>query len=176
MVELAEHVAEILDIGPGTRVFEVDCGRGEFLLPLHQNGFIVGGIDADPEAIKSALAAMADGVFQVGAASSLDPAIPWHVVVCRSFTGSSAVSSAGALAKVEASAKAETSDLDYMRGVLARMFAKATHAIAILNVPSERQRWMLHALAEIGANAIQMEEVTIDDTSSRDRFNVFARV
>ena len=30
--ELAEHVAETLDIGPGTRVFEVDCGDGAFLL------------------------------------------------------------------------------------------------------------------------------------------------
>ena len=41
--------------------------------------------------------------------------------------------------------------------VLARMFAKATHAIAVLDVPDERRQWMLHALAEIGANAIQIE-------------------
>ena len=45
-----------------------------------------------------------------------------------------------------------------MRGLLARMFAKATHAIAMLDVPDERRQWMLHALAEIGANAIQMED------------------
>ena len=45
MHELAEHVAETLDIGPGTRVFEVDCGDGAFLLPLYQNGYVVGGID-----------------------------------------------------------------------------------------------------------------------------------
>lgn len=156
MVELAEHVAEILDIGPGTRVFEVDCGRGEFLLPLHQNGFIVGGIDADPDAIKSALAAMADGVFQVGAASALDPAIPWHVVVCRSFAGAP--------------------DLDYMRGVLARMFAKATHAVAVLGVPDERRQWMLHALAEIGANAIQIEDADDEQQDATHAFNAFARV
>ena len=87
MIRFAEHVAETLDIGPGTRVFEVDCGGGEFLLPLHQNGYIVGGIDGDPEAIKAAIAAMPDGLFQVGSASSLDPAVPWHVVVCRSFSG-----------------------------------------------------------------------------------------
>ena len=59
-----EHVAETLDIGPGTRVFEVDCGDGQFLLPLHQNGFIVGGTDLDPEAIRKAIASMADGLFQ----------------------------------------------------------------------------------------------------------------
>jgi trans-aconitate methyltransferase len=153
---LAEHVAEILDVGPGTRVFEVDCGRGDFLLPLHQNGYIVGGIDGDPDAIKDAIAAMPDGVFQIGSATALDPAVPWHVVVCRSFAGAP--------------------DLDYMRGLLARMFAKATHAIALLNVPGERRRWMLHALAEIGANAIQIEDATHDQNAGADTFNVFARV
>ena len=50
-----------------------------------------------------------------------------------------------------------------MRGLLARMFAKATHAIAVLDVPDERRQWMLHALAEIGANAIQIEDMTIAD-------------
>jgi hypothetical protein len=150
-LELSEHVAETLDIGPGTRVFEVDCGRGEFLFPLHQNGYIVGGIDGDPDAIETAIAAMPGGLFQVGSASALDPAVPWHVVVCRSFSGAP--------------------DLDYMRGLLARMFAKATHAIALLDVPDQRRQWMLHALAEIGANAIQIE-----DASTSDAFNVFARV
>lgn len=154
---LAEHVAEILDIGPGTRVFEVDCGRGDFLLSLHQNGYIVGGIDGDPDAIKDAIATMPDGLFQVGSASALDPAVPWHVVVSRSLSGAP--------------------DLDYMRGLLARMFAKATHAIALLNVPDERRQWMLHALAEIGANAIQIEDVEGGQKeNARETFNAFARV
>ena len=156
LLSLAEHLAETLDVGPGTRVFEVDCGRGEFLLPLHQNGYIVGGTDLDPEAIKDAIAAMPDGLFQIAAATALDPAVPWHVVVCRSFAG--------------------TPDLDYMRGVLARMFAKATHAIAIVDVPDDRRQWMLHALAEIGANAIQIEDATITDMHLQSRFNAFARV
>jgi trans-aconitate methyltransferase len=155
-LSLAEHVAETLDIGPGTRVFEVDCGRGEFLLPLHRNGFIVGGIDADPDAIRDAIASMPDGLFQLGNATSLDPGVPWHVVVCRSFAGAP--------------------DLDYMRGLLARMFAKATHAIAVLNVPDERRHWTLHALAEIGANAIQMEDAASHVSNTPDTFNVFARV
>ena len=122
-----------------------------------QNGYIVGGIDGDPDAIARAIAAMPDGLFQVGTASALDPAVPWDVVVCRSFAG--------------------TPDLDYMRGVLARMFAKATHAIAVLDVPADRQQWMLHALAEIGANAIQMEVNKTDDlTAKGETFNAFARV
>jgi trans-aconitate methyltransferase len=128
----------------------VDCGCGEFLFPLHANGYIVGGIDGDPESIEAAIAAMPDGVFQVGAAAALDPAVPWHVVVCRSFGAST--------------------DLDHVRGVLARMFAKSTHAIAILDVPDERRQWLLRALAEIGAQAIQFEEGT------PGRGHVFGRV
>ena len=54
-----------------------------------------------------------------------------------------------------------------MRGVLARMFAKATHAIALLDVPDERRQWMLHALAEIGANAIQIEDAKHDAERAR---------
>ena len=164
MYDLAEHIAETLDIGPGTRVFEVDCGDGAFLRPLHQNGYIVGGIDGDADAIQKAMAAMPDGLFQVGIASALDPATPWDVVVCRSF-GRAVLS---AVAQAEA---------DYMRGLLARMFAKATHAIALLNVADDRRTWMLRALTEVGANAIQFEGVsprTGDEAT--ERFNVFARI
>ena len=144
-------MAETLDIGPGTRVFEVDCGDGAFLYPLHQNGYIVGGTDADPAAIAQALEAMPDGAFQLTRASALDPAAPWDVVICRSFKGAA--------------------DPDYLRGLLARMFAKATHAIAVLDVADDRRQWMLHALTEIGAKAIQFEEAATSGS-----FNVFARV
>ena len=157
--QLAEHVAETLDVGPGTRVFEVDCGEGEFLVPLHQNNYIVGGVDGDPAAIAKALAVMPDGTFQIGMASSLDPGVPWDVVICRSFGDVSVDLSPVALAKG-----------DYIRGVLARMFAKATHAVAVLDVPDERRQWMLHALTEIGAKAIQFED------AAAGAFNVFARV
>ena len=162
MEALAEYVAETLDVGPGTRVFEVDCGDGAFLFPLHANGYIVGGIDGDPDAIAQAITAMPDGVFQVGKASALDPGVPWDVVVCRLSRAPSRESFAGA------------PEPDYMRGLLARMFAKATHAIALLDVPDARRAWMLHALAEIGANAIQIEEPKHGEAA--DVFNVFARV
>ena len=135
--QLAEYVAETLDIGPGTRVFEVDCYKGELLLPLYSNGYIVGGSDADQDAIAHARAAMPDGLFSVGAAASLDPAVPWDVVMCRSLAGAR--------------------DLDYIRGLVARMFAKATHAIALLNVPEAHHQALLHAFAEVGAKAIQIE-------------------
>lgn len=151
-------MAEVLDTGPGTRVFEVDCGDGAFLFPFHENGYIVGGCDADPALIQRAQADMPHGNFQVGTASALDPAVPWHVVVCRSL--------------------AAAPDDAYMRGLLARMFAKATHAIVLLDVPDGRRRWIMHALNEIGARAIQIEPVAVTDADNptHERCNVYARV
>ena len=142
---VAEQVAETLDIGPGTRVFEVDCGRGELLLPFYSNGYIVGGTDGDSAAIEQALKEMPEGLFHVAMASSLDPAVPWDVVICRSLVGAP--------------------DTGYVRGLVARMLAKATHAIALLNVPEKHHQLLLHALAEAGATAIQI-----------DGADVFARV
>ena len=142
---LAEKVAETLDIGPGTRVFEVDCGSGDFLVPFYSNGYIVGGTDADPAAIVRALEAMPEGRFITAKASALDPAMPWDAVICRSLKG--------------------TTDLDHVRGLVARMFAKASHAIALLDVPDTHHQPLLHALAEVGAKAIQI-----------DGDDVFARV
>jgi hypothetical protein len=142
---LAEYVAETLDIGPGTRVFEVDCGNGEFLFPFYSNGYRVGGSDGDPAAIAQALAEMPEGVFTVGMAAALDPATPWDAVVCRSFAGAP--------------------DLGYMRGLVARMFAKAVHAIALVNVPEAHHQALMHALTEVGARAVQIEGN-----------NIFARV
>ena len=138
-------MAETLDIGPGTRVFEVDCGDGAFLYPFHQNGYIVGGTDADPAMIEQAIAAMPDGLFTVATASALDPATPWDVVLCRSLSGKP--------------------DPDQLRGLVARMFAKATHAIALLGIPEQHHQLLLHALAEVGARAIQI-----------DNDDIFARV
>ena len=153
-MDSAEHLAETLDIGPGTEVFEVACGAGEFLVPLHDNGFIVGGLDADPALVARARTAMPAGHFTTGLLTELDPAQPWQVVLCRAF---------GAFP-----------DVDYARGVLARMAAKATHAVAILAVPEARfdRRWLLHAFAEIGVSAVQMENVAGDEA----RLNVFARL
>lgn len=167
---LAEHLAEVLDVGPGTRVFEVDCGNGEFLYPFHQNGYVVGGIDGDADLIAEASAAMPDGSFHVAPASALDPAVPWHVVVWR-HSDAPKDASAGALAKT-----------DHLRGVLSRMFAKATHAIALLDVPDTERQWMLRALAEIGATAIQFEDASAKPPSytahspGPGAFHLFARV
>ncbi len=159
MHAFVEYVAETLDIGPGTEVFEVACGAGDFLIPLHDNGYIVGGLDVDPALIAEAQAAMPGGRFLIGPPAELDLAPQWQVVVCRAFT--------------------TFPDAGYARGVLARVAAKATHAVAILDVPEGRfdRRWLLRVLAEIGVSAVQMEaarsEGGIEDEA---RVNVFARL
>lgn len=157
--EFVEYVAETLDIGPGTEVFEVACGAGDFLIPLHDNGFIVGGLDADAALIVTAKAAMPGGRFTAGFLTELDPTQPWQVVVCRAF--------------------GSFPDVDYARGVLARMAAKATYAIALLDVPEDRydRRWLLRAFAEVGVSAIQMETPKGDDRqTAQPCLNVFARL
>jgi hypothetical protein len=123
--------------------------------------------------------AMPEGRFSLGEASALDPAEPWAVVMACGTFGS-------------------FPDLDFARGILARMAAKATHAIAVLGVPdidrapgsAPPQRpsaakadlfydraWMFRMLAEIGAIAVQIEEQKIEGYALAPyRFNVFARL
>jgi trans-aconitate methyltransferase len=160
-LDFVEHVAATLDIGPGTRVFDCGCGAGHFLLPLFENGYVVGGIDPSPALIAEAQRLMPAGRWLVGELASLDPGEPWEVVLSSNAFGGFA-------------------SLDRARGVLARMTAKATHAIAVLDVPERAafysRAWFLRALSEIGATAIQFEDHAVDDRPERDRFNVFARV
>jgi len=145
-----EHVAETLDIGPGTSVFDVGCQAGEFLYPLSENGFTVGGIDASPELVARARELMPEGRWSVGEPSTLDPGEPWNVVVSSAFE--------------------QFRDLDYARGVIARMAAKASHAIALLDLSDKYDRaWMLRALNEVGVRAVEFE-------SREDRYDVFARI
>jgi len=157
--DFVELIVETIDVGPGTSVFDVSCGAGAFLLPLAENGYLVGGSDASPALIARAKAAMPEGRWRVGSIETLDPGEPWDVVVSVSTFGG-------------------FKDLDIARGVLARMAAKATHAIAVLDVPETVDRsWMLHALAEIGASVVQIEDQRLEgDPLAESRFNVFARM
>lgn len=170
--DFIERVAETLDIGPGTRVFEVGCGSGAFLRPFAENGYEVGGLERSAELVALARQAMPTGSWTVGEPSDLDPGPPWDVVTTFGLFDS-------------------FPDLNYARGVLARMAAKATHAIAVLDVldvdddakrpePSGLRfdrSWMLHELAEIGASAVQIEDQRIEgDERPGQRFNVVVRM
>jgi SAM-dependent methyltransferase len=157
--DFVEHVVESLDVGPGTGIWDVGCGAGAFLYPLWENGYIVGGVDDRADRIALARAAMPQGRFVVGEPTAVDPAEPWDVVIAsRGF--------------------AACTDVDQARGLLARMAAKATHAVAILNLPEAddpggspaARAGLLRMLAEIGVTAVQFE------TAAGGRFHTYAKV
>ena len=157
--DFVEHVVESLDVGPGTSVWDVGCGAGELLYPLWENGYIVGGVDDSADRIALARAAMPQGHFILGEPTEVNPAEPWDVVIASGGLGGCA-------------------DLDQARGQLARMVAKATHAVAILNVPDTgdsatsptARAGLLRMLAETGITAVQFE------AAAGGRFHAFAKV
>jgi trans-aconitate methyltransferase len=157
--DFVEHVVESLDVGPGTSVWDVGCGAGAFLYPLWENGYIVGGVDDSGDRITLARATMPQGQFVVGEPAEVNPAEPWDVVIAsRGF--------------------AACADLDQARGQLARMVAKATHAVAILNVPDTghssasptAQAGLLRMLAETGVTAVQFE------AAANGRFHAYVKI
>lgn len=116
-----DEVAGTLALRQEDAVFDVGCGAGAFVYPMYEAGLRVGGIDQSEALIDAARRVMPEGAWAVGEASALDPAEPYDVVVaCGSFL--------------------YFPDNDYARGVLARMTAKATRAVAILDVPDASLR------------------------------------
>lgn len=119
--EFVTRTAATLDLVKGSRVFEVGCGAGAFLYPLYEAGCAVGGLDQSAALVGYAAAAMPEGQWMQGDASALDPAEGWDVVLaCGVFM--------------------YFPDPGYARGVIARMAAKATRAVAILDVPDVARR------------------------------------
>ena len=150
-----EHVVETLDVGTGTRIWDAGCGAGSFLYPLSLNSYLVGGVDPAAERIALAREAMPQGRFEVGSALEFNPAEAWDVVVASRGL-------------------ADCRDLEDLRGLLARMAAKAMHAIALLRVDEDNalnvgRAGLLRLLNEIGVSAAQFEETD-------DRLSVSARV
>jgi trans-aconitate methyltransferase len=180
------RAADRLAIAAGTRVFEVGCGAGAFLLPIHERGAVVGGLDQSAALISYAAAAMPGGAFALGDAADLDAA-GWEVVVaCSVFM--------------------YFPDLDYAARVLQRMAAARVRAVAVLDVPDrDRERealafrrgamrdaeyaekyrgldhlfyeraWMRATLEALGAT-VAVEDQQIDGyQNARFRFNAIAR-
>lgn len=108
--------ADRLRLAPGMSVFEVGCGAGAFLFDLQRLGCRVGGIDQSAALIDIARDALPDGEFAVADAAEVD-------VDPRA----DAVLSCGVFLYFPG--------LDYARQVIGAMAAKATHAVAILDVP-----------------------------------------
>lgn len=110
-----------LRITPQTSVFEVGCGSGAFLYDLHCSGCPVGGIDQSEALIAIARSVMPGGQFGVADAADLDARPPFDVVLsCGMFPYLSGPRHA----------------LD----VVERMVAKATTAVAVLDVPDATLR------------------------------------
>lgn len=142
--DLVEHVVATLDVGVGTRVCDVTCGAGSFLWPLAQNGYLVGGCDGRPDRLGIAQRAMPSGVFAVADPWAFDPADPVDVVLAsRGFS--------------------DCSSSDQARGMVARMLAKATHAVAFLEIDEERapagvdRVKLFRMLTELGVGGVQFE-------------------
>ncbi len=153
---VVERVVETLDVGPGVRVFDVTAGSGRFLKPLFDNGYLVGGLSASEPLRAAAIADMPGADIRPGAASTVDPADPWEVVLASD--GFRHCASAG-----EA------------RAMVARMVAKATHAVAILGVTEDAVNGvdrvaLLRWFSEAGATAVQF------DTAAGGTVDIFARV
>lgn len=165
-VEYVDGVAEALEVVRAHRVYDVGCDAGAFLWPLSELGWRVGGLTDSPPALAVLRAAMPEGAWAVGEPADLDPAEPWDVVVA---SGSFAV----------------LPDAAYARGVLARMAAKATVSMAVLNMwdvdapggegelrlaPS----WFLRQLDEIGATGVRLVHGRAPGRPGA--FDVFARL
>lgn len=115
------RTARTLGLERGSRVFEVGCGAGAFLYPLAEMGCRVGGLDQSAALVGFAAGAMPDGRWQQGEAAALDVTERDDAVVaCGVFM--------------------YFSTPDYAREVMARMVAKATSWVAILDVPDRARR------------------------------------
>jgi len=117
----SERVGDRLGVGAGTRVFEVGCGAGAFLWPLAQRGASVAGLDGSATLVGYAREAMPDGRFVQSDARDLDTTETFDVVLaCGVFMYFPHES--------------------YAAEVVAKMAAKSTRALAILDVPDRATR------------------------------------
>ena len=135
-----ETACDRLGLAPGDSVFEVGCGAGAFLYPLHGLGMRVGGADRSAALIESARRVMANADFYVADADAIADAPRFDAVVsCGVFL--------------------YFPDLDYADRVIRTMAAKATRAVAILDVPdlARRDAALAERVAAIGGEEAYAE-------------------
>jgi hypothetical protein len=167
-VTWVDDVCAALEVQAGQRLYDAGGGAGAFLWPPWSAGWQVGGLVAGSAALAAAQELMPSGHWSVGAPGDLDPGDPWDIVVVSGAFGS-------------------FPGPEYARGVLARMAAKATVAMAVLDVRDgdggvgdDRQElaftrgWFLRQLGEIGVTAVQFRASRLP--GRLDAFDVLARV
>jgi SAM-dependent methyltransferase len=139
-VAYVRRMADLLGVTPTTSVFEVGCGAGAFLYELHRQGCPVAGADRSATLVRFARAALPGGTFDVAEAIELDDTEPADVVV-----------SSGVFLYFPS--------LRYARAVIELMVAKATRAVAVLDVPdaATREEALAHRIASVGGERAYRE-------------------
>jgi len=114
-----ERIAGLLGMRAGESVFEVGCGAGAFLLPLHEAGLKVAGVDYSAALVEAARRAIPDGDFVHGEALELESRYDYVVAnsVFHYFP-----------------------DAAYADRVLGAMLAAARRGVAVLEVPDVTTR------------------------------------
>lgn len=177
------------DASPPASVFEVGCGAGAYLYPLHEAGFKVAGLDYSSALLSCARTALPGADLHMAEACKLDTATRYDYVV-----------SSGVFIYFPS--------VDYSARVLDLMLSKATKGIAVLDVPDRATRdacmadrrasfppgeyasryqglehlfferdWFINRLQAAGAQDIKVVDQAIEGyANSAFRFNVFARM
>jgi len=111
-----DGIARRLDVAPGQSIFDVGCGAGAFLYPFYEGGHPVAGLDYAASLLRAARIAMPGVQFTQGEAAALDPASRYDVVVASGVF-------------------LYFPDYAYAAETLRHMVAKASKAVAVLDVP-----------------------------------------
>jgi SAM-dependent methyltransferase len=115
-VNAIDGIVDQIELGANGSVFEVGCGAGAFLYVLYTRGNTVSGIDRSSTLVEYARSVMPQGEFEVADADDFDTTQPVDTAICNSVF-------------------LYFPSLDYANRVIQRMAAKATRAVAILDVP-----------------------------------------
>jgi trans-aconitate methyltransferase len=115
-VRAIDGIVDRIELSANDSVFEVGCGAGAFLYVLYTRGNIVSGIDRSRTLVEYARSVMPQGHFEVAAADAFDTTRRTDIAICNSVF-------------------LYFPSLDYANRVIRRMAAKATRAVAILDIP-----------------------------------------
>jgi len=115
------HLAAKHNIERGTSVFEVGCGAGAFLYPLHEQGARVAGSDISKTLIDYAHGVFTSSDFEIAEAKDLPTSPAYDVVL-----------SMGVFLYFP--------NLEYASNVFKRMIEKARYSVSILDIPNIQNR------------------------------------
>lgn len=186
------HVDRVLDrlgASAGQTIYEVGCGAGAFLLPVHERGLTVAGCDYSSTLAAIAAMAVPGGDIECCQASEIPVSPQCDFVV-----------SSGVFHYFP--------DHDYAQRVITAMATKARHGVAILDLPDivhkeanlqlryqaagskeahekhyqgldhlfyERD-WVVQAMHTAGLQSVDVSDQNIEGyANAPSRFNVFAR-